>query len=170
MGSGVIIDDGGSTRIKWNDLESGSVIRGKLENLMDVKEEGGTGISFHEILEKEPYENIRITYLDKHGLPGVLDKKLSLHMKLLVQSHLKQNVEVERTESGLILSLFGDEMGPIVEARQHNRMRRYIVTNSGAIQRVLLGFAGDMAEIYDAAAVLADAARRPVIYTSVILY
>jgi len=169
MGSGVIIDDGGSTRIKWNDLESGSIIRGKLESLMDVREEGGTGISSQEIHEKEPYTQIRITYLDSRGQP-LIDETLSVNMRLLVQSHLRQNVEIERIENGLAISLFGDEVGPIVEARQHNRMRRYIVTNSGPIEKIFLDSGGNRTEIYNAATVLPDEARRPVIYTSVVLY
>ncbi len=169
MGSGIIIDDGGSTRIKWNGRESGSIIKGKLEGLMDVREEKDTGISTHEIYEDDPYLHIRITYQDKYGYAEMINHDLALHMKVRVLSFLNQNLQVERVEKGLILSLFGAGGGPMVEARQHNRARRYIVMNSGSIEKVSLEYEGNSADIYDATTILPDE-RKPVIYTSVVLF
>src|SRR5512145_515325 len=114
MGSGIIIDDGGSTRIKWFDTKSTEVIQGKLEDLMDVKIEGKTGKSTHRITDLKPHQHVQITYLDGYGRPDQITASLSVNEIVKVQSYLRQNVWVERKEDGLALSLFGDEVGPIV--------------------------------------------------------
>ena len=162
MGSGLVIDDGGSTRIKWMRLEDGQRITGKMKDLMTVIPQGrGRGKST-QVIADEPYNKIRIVYQDNTGSPK--QKVIQGFNKIIITSDLGQNVEVENIPTGLQISLSGDVVEPVVEARQHELQRRYIVSNSGYIEQVEV----DGQVVYDKNNILPNN-YRPVIYTSVVL-
>ena len=139
---GLVIDDGGSTRIKWMGKESGAKIAGIMHGIMSVQPDGrGKNKSSHGI-RNEPYTNIRIMQLFKLADPAKQDFPFPKGAILHVFSHLGQRVEVENTGKGLSISLSGDPIEPVVEARQHDMKRRYIVTNSGQIEKIDIDYGG----------------------------
>jgi hypothetical protein len=161
MGAGLVIDDGGSTRIKWMKKESGETIFGKLKNIMTVVGLEGNKKSTQEIVD-DVYTQLRIVWQDRRGHPTEIEHG-SFH-DILISSQLKQYVRVENTGSGLRISLFGDVIEPIVEARQQELRRRYIVTNSGRIEKVTV----DGKDVFDITNFTKDDPQF-VIYTSVVL-
>jgi hypothetical protein len=166
MGAGVIIDDGGSTRIKWMMLDSDSEITGKMRDIMTVRGVEGKGKST-QVITDDRYTQIRIVWMDKYGNPNMNDAKFLDKSILRISSHLGQNVEVINTGAGLNISLNGDLVEPVVEARQQSMQRRYIVTNSGHIKKVtVFDDKGEENVVYDRASLPREV---QIVYTSVFL-
>ena len=160
MAEAVIIDDGGSTRLKWANPNG----KGSLEKLFDSQDD----IS-------KAFKSVRIFYQEEDGtvkeVPGPLIAQATFTIE--VTSQLNQHVKLEQgtNPNKLTISLFGaGGVDPVVEAKEHNKKRRYIVSNSGAIETVSI----DGIVVYDisgAANAPTTPAKinKPVHYTSVVL-
>jgi hypothetical protein len=77
---------------------------------------------------------VRIVWQDRYGIPTEME--FGNFQEIVISSQLRQNVKILNTGNGLRISLYGDVIEPIVEARQQELRRRYIVTNSGRIEKV----------------------------------
>jgi hypothetical protein len=162
---GLVIDDGGSTRIKWLEAEPGARISGIMHGIMSVQTDEKEMKKATQEIQDGPYQQILIVYQDKFGHPDTIP--VSSFDSALISSDLKQNVEVVNTGSGLKLTLYGDVIEPVVEARQHDMKRRYIVSNSGRILQVTVTDRGKARVVYDVNTII-PAEKQPVIYTSVV--
>jgi hypothetical protein len=123
----VIIDDGGSTRIK----QLKGTASGKMDDFLDKKKGHPDG----------DFSNIRVVALKADGTPLLTrDQPLKKSDSFKIISANKQNVECEMENNGktIHLSLTSDSAGvePLVEGKQHQQQRRYVVTNAGPIQKV----------------------------------
>jgi hypothetical protein len=128
MADAVIIDDGGSTRIKQLQSATSS---GKMDDLLDKKKGHPDG----------DFTNIRVVALKADGTQLIKkDQPVLKDDTFKIISVNKQNVEGEMENNGktIHLSLTSGAAGvePLVESKQHKQQRRYIVSNSGPIQRV----------------------------------
>lgn len=127
MADAVIIDDGGSTRIK----QLPGTASGKMDDLLDKKKGHPDG----------DFSKIRVVALGSDGLPlFTRDQPMKKSDAFKIISLNKQNVEGEMENNGktIHLSLTSDSPGvePLVESKQHQQQRRYIVANAGPIQKV----------------------------------
>jgi hypothetical protein len=123
----VIIDDGGSTRIK----QLTGTATGKMDDFLDKKKGHPDG----------DFSNIRVVALRANGTTVFTrDQPLKKSDSFKIISANKQNVEGEMENNGktIHLSLTSDSVGvePLVEGKQHQLQRRYVVTNAGPIQKV----------------------------------
>ena len=161
MADAVIIDDGGSTRIKR--LMNGV---GEMDSLLDVDNlgtpPGGRG-STHDI--NKAYSQAVIACQGDDGLP--FSMAIGAFSTIEVASEMDQNVLITRTSSKLTVTPFSTVADPIVEAKQHKKKRRYIVSNSGPILTVKVG--GTLVYDVNDASKLPAGVNRPVIYTSVVI-
>jgi hypothetical protein len=162
MADPVIIDDGGSTRIK-RVLPGNGV--GEMDSLLNVK--GLTPSPRRGSIEtvKEPFTSVLIVCQDKTGSPFTLTFALSSDVE--ISSALQQNVLAKINGVNLDLTVFSDTSEPIVEAKQHGGKRRYIVSNSGPIETVKVN--GALVLDTRPGGTLPSGASRPILYTSVVL-
>ncbi len=169
MGSGLVIDDGGSTRVKWMKQGAKLQIVGEMEGLMNVQRPKGKGLakgkSTHDILDSA-YNQVQVVHIYKGMSPNEITR--SNFKCVRISSHLGQSVEIQKTGTGLNVSLSGDLVEPVVEARQHDRKRRYIVSNSGQIEKIEVIDATGYAETVFDITTIPSIKDQP-IYTSVIL-
>jgi hypothetical protein len=131
----VIIDDGGSTRLK-RVVSRGA---GEMNGLLDV-DPSATPPQSSETLPG-PYSHIRVVTLDKDGAGGanpVLDSALTANDTFTITSANGQiTVGTFDNALNLTISLQGTATNvPLVEARQFDRKRRYEVMNAGKITNV----------------------------------
>ena len=84
-----------------------------------------------------------------------------------VISALNQQVSAQMVSGDLLLTVSSSASDPIVEAKQHKRKRRYVVSNSGPIETVTI----NGAKVCDTGpnGTLPAGANRPVLYTSIVL-
>jgi hypothetical protein len=167
MGSPVIVDDGGSTRIKR--MSPGII--GEMDKLLDVTRQAhpvvrpGSPWSEEEVVDN--FSQVRIVYQERDGASHEI--LIPAFQKVQISSHFDQNVILEKAGNRLKITLFSDVVEPMVESRQHDRKRRYIVSNSGAIEAVTV----DGVAVYDTGATggatVPAGISKPVIYTSVVL-
>src|SRR5262245_22221165 len=156
MADAVIVDDGGSTRIKR--LMNGI---GEMDSLLDVDNlttPAGTRGSSKDI--NKSFTQALIACQGDDGVP--LTNAIPTFATLEVASEMDQGVLITRTASKLTITVFSAAADPIVEAKQHKKKRRYIVANSGPIQTVKV----DGVKVYD---VGNSPTGRPVIYTSLVI-
>ncbi|HKE27112.1 MAG TPA: hypothetical protein VKB88_32380 [Bryobacteraceae bacterium] len=155
MSDPIVVDCGGSTRIK-RILANGGF--GDMGSLMDVKDltppliagtgplPAGSSGSQHQAAG--PFTNMSIVFQDSAGVPFMVPVA-PLPPSFLVMSNGGQNVRgdlLPRLGGGfdLILTVFSTSSDPLVEAKQdrmdHAKMgrRRYIVNNAGPIKTVYL--------------------------------
>jgi hypothetical protein len=166
MGEGIIVDDGGSTRIKWM---NGDGI-GEMETLLNVRSRE----SKQNLLFINDYNQIRIVWQDEAGIPYKKEymwDEIKLVPPMLIptieiNSDLSQRVLIEKTQPipTITISSTSGAIEPIVEARQQRMKRRYIVSNSGTIQQIKV----NGVVLYDKQDSIKDP-KVPVIYTSVVL-
>jgi len=128
MADAVIIDDGGSTRIKQLQSATSS---GKMDDFLDKKKGHPDG----------DFSNIRVVALKADGTTLLTRNQPLLKSDAFkIVSLNKQNVEGEMENNGktIHLSLTSGAAGiePLVESKQHQLQRRYIVSNAGPIQKV----------------------------------
>jgi len=135
MGKPVIIDDGGSTRIRLVNAgrcEMGTIMRRRDDSNPDI----GSGKKWYkqELSSSEPYGTVRIVCIDKWG--HCKEDVIPQFTKVLISSALGQSILVKKITSKRIrLTLFGDSE-PVVDAKQHDNKLRYVVTNSGPIEKI----------------------------------
>src|SRR5262245_17357435 len=133
MADAIIIDDGGSTRIKQT---KGPVADGKMDDLISDKTDQAKG----------KFKLLRIVFFDDDGVAhGPFDQNLNPGDKLLIESHNNQKIVGELNgarklslslESNLPATCVGTILDPLVDAKHHKDQRRYIVSNAGPIIRV----------------------------------
>src|SRR5262245_24021425 len=160
MADAVVIDDGGSTRIKR--ILPGGV--GEMDSLLNIIDLNTTRRgSTHAV--SDTFTKAMIVCQDKTGAPFTLTVNLTGTVE--IASALQQNVSAQMNGGNLDLTVFSDRSEPIVEAKQHGGKRRYVVSNSGPIETVKVN--GTM--VYDTRpnGLLPQGASRPILYTSVVL-
>jgi hypothetical protein len=144
MADAVIIDDGGSTRIKQ--LRGNGGATGHLDQLM----EPGNSDNAH-----GAFTELRIQFLDADGEPGeaITDSLDNNGLTVVtIQSDNGQNVTATVAGGGLTLKLAATSQGvqPLVHGKQNGNQRRYVVSNAGAIQKVTIKKGNNAATlIYD---------------------
>ena len=131
MADAVIIDDGGSTRIKQ--LKS-SGATGDMDQLMEPGNSDNARGSF---------TDLRIQFLDQDGKPGTPFTHTFSTTGLTtvtISSENEQTLTAKVAGGGLTLSLKANSPGvePLVHGKQNGPQRRYVVSNAGAIQKVEL--------------------------------
>jgi hypothetical protein len=131
MADAVIIDDGGSTRIKQ--LKGSGGATGDMDQLMEPGNSDNARGSF---------TDLRIQYLDKDGTPGTaITDSLTATTGLTtvtISSENEQTLTATVAGGGLTLKLTANSAGvePLVHGKQNGIQRRYVVANAGAIQKV----------------------------------
>jgi hypothetical protein len=158
MADAVIVDDGGSTRIKR--LMSNGI--GEMDSLLDVDDlttPPNSRGSTHDL--NKVYDNAVIGCQDDTG--AVTNVPIDSSFGTIeISSQLDQSVLIKKTNTKLTITVFSKVADPIVEAKQHKKKRRYVVANSGPIQTVKV----DGTKIYD---VNNSPTGRSVIYTSLVV-
>ena len=150
----VIIDDGGSTRIKQI---KGTVADGKMDDLIADKTDQAKG----------KFKTLRIVFFDGDGdAHGPIDQDLNPGDSFEIESANQQKIVGELNGArklSLSIESGAADVDPLVDAKQHNLQRRYIVSNAGSIRKVSV----------NGAAPLFDAVGNPVhgssVYTMVVL-
>jgi len=163
MADTVIIDDGGSTRIK---KVTTTTAVGAMDSLLDVDDRGdGTTGSDHTITDS--YSHLRIVIQDKIGKAfEITDASFT---NVVISSGLAQEITVDKNTTSLTLSVFSATSDPIVESKQHKRKRRYVVSNSGPIEKILVDGTIVFNVRKNETTVLPAGATKPIVYTSVVL-
>jgi hypothetical protein len=164
MADTVIIDDGGSTRIKR--VMTGTAV-GAMDSLLDVDDLGnGTRGSDHTI--GESFSNLLVVIQDKFGKPFQIND--SSFTNVSVSSGLAQEITaVKNGGASLTLTVFSSTSDPIVESKQHKKKRRYVVSNSGPIEKVVVDGSIVFNVRQGETTVLPAGATKPIVYTSVVL-
>lgn len=162
MAAPVIFDDGGSTRIK-RVLPGNGV--GEMDSLLNVDDLGsGVRGSSHKV--NDSFTQVLIVCQDKTG--NAFSSSHALKGAVEVISGLNQQVSAQMVSGDLLLTISSNASDPIVEAKQHKKKRRYVVSNSGPIETVTI----NGTKVYDTGAsgtMLPAGADRPVLYTSIVL-
>src|SRR4029453_10190215 len=109
MADPVIIDDGGSTRIK-RVLPGNGV--GEMDSLLNVKGLTPSPRRGSSETEKEPFTSVLIVCQDKTGSPFTLTFALSSDVE--ISSALQQNVLAKINGVNLDLTVFSDTTKPMV--------------------------------------------------------
>jgi hypothetical protein len=149
MAQPVLIDDGGSTRIKQ--LKGGAV-SGRLDNLIEVDTSSAPAKSTD--FARGPFSQVQILCMDSAGvvtpLSGTIAMALNHTFKVHSGNHRLEGRLVDRTAEKdpgsaadcqiTISGVSGTE--PIVEARHNNGQRRYIISNAPPIAKVEVNAAG----------------------------
>lgn len=158
MADAVIIDDGGSTRIK----QLKGTASGHMDDFLDKKKGHPDG----------DFSNIRVVALKADGSTLLTrNQPLLKSDSFKIVSMNKQNVEGEMENNGktIHLSLTSDVPGvdPLVDSKQHQEQRRYVVSNAGPIQRVefTVDGTGPIPHLFD----ITKAPDKDSVYTMVIL-
>ena len=127
----VIIDDGGSTRIK----QLKGVATGHMDDFLDKKKGHPDG----------DFSNLRIVALKADGTTLLTrNKAMQKSDSFTITSVNAQLVLCEMENNGKTIHLSLDAepavkalgVEPMVEAKQHGQQRRYIVSNSGPIKKI----------------------------------
>ena len=148
MAQPVLIDDGGSTRIKQ--LKGGGV-SGKLDNLIEVDTSSSPAKSMD--VARGAFSQVQIMCMDSVGavtsLTGApIGMAENDTFKVHSGNHRLEGRVVDRSGGGgtatdcqiTISGVGGTE--PIVEARHNNGQRRYIISNAPPINKVEVNAAG----------------------------
>jgi hypothetical protein len=163
MAEAVIVDDGGSTRIKR--VMAGSAV-GAMDSLLDVDDFGnGTRGSDHTI--NDSYSQLLIVIQDKFGKPFQIND--SSFTTVEISSGLAQDITAVKNGSSLKLTVFSSSSDPIVESKQHKKKRRYVVSNSGPIEKITVDGAIVFNVRPNEPSVLPAGASKPIVYTSIVL-
>jgi hypothetical protein len=132
MADPVIVDDGGSTRIKR--LTNGV---GAMNGLLDVDPNANPPQSTESV--HGPFSHITVVTIDESGTATqALDSDLVANDSFTISSANDQFTVGAVDHTGkLTLSLQGTASNmPLVEARQFAKKRLYEVTNAGPIQQI----------------------------------
>jgi hypothetical protein len=143
MADAVIVDDGGSTRIKQ--LRGNGGVTADMDQLMEPGNSDNARGSF---------TDLRIQFLDKDGKPGaaITDTFPPTGLTTVtVHSENEQKLTAKVAGGGLTLTLSAKSPGvePLVHGKQNGNQRRYVVSNAGAIQKVEIDKGSGTSTIYD---------------------
>ena len=111
------------------------------------------------------FSQVLIVCQDKTG--NAFSSSHALNGAVEVISGLNQQVSAQMVSGDLLLTVSSSASDPIVEAKQHKKKRRYVVSNSGPIETVTI----NGAKVYETGpnGTLPPAgANRPVLYTSIV--
>jgi hypothetical protein len=163
MAEAIIFDDGGSTRIKR--VMTGTAV-GAMDSLLDVDDLGdGTRGSEHTI--NDSFSKLLIVTQDKTGKPFTITDTSFTTVE--VSSGLAQEIIAEKSAGALTITVFSAISDPIVESKQHKKKRRYVVSNSGPIEKITV----DGTIVFNVRQgepnILPGTAAKPIVYTSVVL-
>ena len=181
----VIIDDGGSTRMKKIGKTAGSAPN-DLDDIMVVvtlpaspKPYGGCPGSQVQIKARggsNHYSQMRITYLDSDGSAFTDTRPIASNFHI-VSGRFKVMGELLPVggHTDLVLTVYSDAGSePFIDARQHGQQRRYIVSNAPPIDQIFLDtLPSPGSALYDANAPTlgipggATGPNLPVVYSSV---
>ena len=129
MADAVIVDDGGSTRIKQLKGAGGAT------GVMDQLIEPGNSDNAH-----GAFGDLRIQFLDKDGKPGtaITDTFPAGLTVVTITSDNGQTLTATVASGNLTIKLTATCAGvePLVHGKQNGNQRRYVVSNAGAIQKV----------------------------------
>jgi hypothetical protein len=130
MPESVIVDDGGSTRIRW--IKDG--VHGNLDGLLRVVElEPGRKGSKHSI--RASFTRVVIVVHDQQGIPHTTVQSVSNYVE--VTSRLNQNVRMEKLSGRRFrITTYSAVVEPRVEKKQSLDEIVYLVTNAGKITTV----------------------------------
>ena len=159
MANAIVVDCGGSTRIKRIMGAGGD---GDMRGLLDVQDLPGVGRGSQAHVPAGaggPFSSMTIMFQDAEYTPFTIPG-LPLPRSFQITSHLGQNVrgDLDPGGTGITITIFGNDVDPLVEARQLRtdppapagnpgpRRRRYIVANAGPIKTISL----DGVTAYDA--------------------
>jgi hypothetical protein len=163
MADAVIVDDGGSTRIKR--VMTGSAV-GAMDSLLDVDDLGnGTRGSDHTI--NDTFTNLLVVIQDKFGKPFQIND--SSFTTVEISSGLAQEIVADKSSGSLTVTVFSSISDPIVESKQHKKKRRYVVSNSGPIEKITVDGTIVFNVRQGETNVLPSGATKPIVYTSVVL-
>ena len=127
MADAVIVDDGGSTRIKQL---KGNDADGKMDDLISEKTDQAKGT----------FDSLRVVFFDATGDPhGPIDRALNANDRIVIQSgNMQKVVGLVNGANKLSLSLESDDpdLESLVDAKQNKQQRRYVVSNAGRILTV----------------------------------
>jgi hypothetical protein len=156
-GDPIVIDDGGSTRIKkLRNREVGSSV-GAMNDLLtviaSVGPPAGNKAGSHDTAEARDSsygERIEVTYIDSDGKAhsaagfplAFRDFTVDCGQHFHVDGDLIRNPGSGFDDLRITVSGDGPGGPPIVDAKQHDRQRRYIVTNTASITKVTVRPAG----------------------------
>ncbi|HKA02315.1 MAG TPA: hypothetical protein VKE70_37645 [Candidatus Solibacter sp.] len=167
MADPVVFDDGGSTRIRQ--LNSFT-----MDGLLGIVG-GGGGVTFQDAAAASFVNGggvfsctLRVRHHDPDGFhhiqPGGPGLPLQRTDTVTITSQNGQvaTLTFDAATFRMVITLSaGGGVTPIVEARQNNNQRRYIVTNAGPIQSVVVTRAGVPTQVFP------PAGAQPSIYTMV---
>ena len=133
MANPVIFDDGGSTRIKLLLAGGGA---GAMDGLLDV--DSGTGESSHIITKN--YTTIQVSAINSTGVPVAMlaTSPLGIGDTFTITSENNQAVTGTIGAGGhLTITIIGSAANPpMMEAKQFQKKRRYVIANAGPIRSV----------------------------------
>jgi|SRR5215472_5671858 len=146
MADPVVMDDGGSTRIKLISVASSSI-----DSLVDVALNTSTHQFESQATATGPYTQLTIVYLDAAGTatnPPGSPFPLAAGTSIVLTSANQQRVRVRIVNNAgtpggsaadceITVFAIGGVI-PYVESRSADGKRRYVITNSGAISNVNL--------------------------------
>jgi hypothetical protein len=155
MADAVIVDDGGSTRIKQL---KGDEADGKMDDLISEKTDQAKGT----------FTTLRVVFFDAAGnAHGPIDRALSANDRIVIQSGNQQKVVgLLNGAKKLSLSLESDDpdnLESLVDAKQQKQQRRYVVSNAGRILKVKVNNAAAIFDFEN------DAEHATSVYTMVIM-
>jgi hypothetical protein len=154
MAQPVLIDDGGSTRIKQLKGPGPDPTNGRLDNLIEVDTSSAPAKSTD--FARGPFSQVQIVCMDSTGavtslIVPPIAMALNHTFKVHSGNHRLEGRIVDRTTATpdpgsatdcqiTISGVSGTE--PIVEARHNNGQRRYIISNAPPIGKVEVNAAG----------------------------
>ena len=157
MADAVIIDDGGSTRIKQL---KGAQADGNMDDLIAEKTDQAKGT----------FDSLRIVFFDADGEKhGPIDRALAPNDSFVGNSGNSQKITGQLNGAkklSLSLESSAADVEPLVDAKQAKHQRRYIVANAGTIQTVSVTLASVTTTIFDA---LNDPDHKKSVYTMVVI-
>ena len=156
MASPVVIDDGGSTRIRQlKDNVTMDGLMGKDVAGSDVFQDHADE-AFVKLGVFQCHMEVRYHDADdaQHHILPVGGKDLLANDTIVLKSRNGQIATITFDGTFLLvitLTTTGSAAPPIVESKRDNKRRRYVVSNAGSIQTVDLTRAGVVSNVYDAA-------------------
>jgi hypothetical protein len=177
----IVIDDGGSTRVKLIERGGGP---GKMDDLLDVDTLNATGKPYDGLQGAQfkvtakgggqpRYGSLQITYIDSLG-KAFTSNSININQNFLIVSDdqkLMGELDSGAARTNVELTIFSDVDDPIVEAKERKLQRRYVVSNAPPIQSVDV----DGTQVYDVTAPPFPPSSAtvqpslPIVYTTVVI-
>ena len=138
MGRPIIVDDGGSFRIKLV-VAQGSNSKGEMDSLFTISNHK----SDHDVKSNVhgSYDKVSIFDLEENGNLNQYSYAGTKFKRILIKGDLGVDVEFNKDPGqpggqGAKIYLSGNGLDPILESREHDRNRSYNVSNAGRISEI----------------------------------